>query len=133
MKRTGFWAHLDPQADAIAQTLKAWEKRKDKFFVTPTLVAQEADAQSYDYPAPRFTENPDVDLVSSAMLESWKKESPPIHWGDLSSEEIAEAKASVDGMATFVRLAHQHGIRILSGTDTRPFPGWYRDPVFIVS
>ena len=137
MKRTGFWAHLDPQADAVAQTLRAWEKRKDKFFVTPTLVAQEADAQSYDYPAPRFTENPDVDLVSSAMLESWKKESPPTHWGDLSPEEIVEAKASVAGMATFVGLAHQRGIRILSGTDTPlpwlvPGPSLHRELRFFV-
>ncbi|MGH9333965.1 MAG: amidohydrolase family protein [Vicinamibacteria bacterium] len=121
MKRTAFWAHFQPDGNAVRQTLAGWEKRKDKFFVTPTLVVQEAVAQSYDYPDPRFSENPDVQLLSPGALERWKKSSPPLHWGKLSAEEIAEAKASFEGMVAFIRLAHTRGIRILSGTDT-PVP-----------
>jgi hypothetical protein len=121
MKRTGFWAHVKPNGSTITQTLDGWEKRKDQFYVTPTLVVHEAVAESYHYPDPKFEENPSVKLLSPAMLERWKKASPPTHWGDLNPEEIAEAQASVAGMATFVRLAHARGIRILAGTDT-PVP-----------
>jgi hypothetical protein len=121
MKRTGFWAHVKPDGRNITQTLDGWEKRKDRFYVTPTLVVHEAVAESYDYPDPKFEENPPVKFVSPAMLQRWKKSSPPIHYGDLEPDEIVEAKAAVDGMATFVRLAHARGIRILAGTDT-PVP-----------
>jgi Amidohydrolase family len=120
MRRTGFWAHVTAESLAVRKTLDAWEKRKGRFFVTPTLVVQEASAESYDYPAPRFTlaGDPNLAFVSPAMLEEWKKSSPPTFWGDLTPPEIAEAKASVDGMALFVRLAHRRGIRILAGTDS---------------
>jgi hypothetical protein len=121
MKRTGFWAHVKSDGRTMAQTLDGWKKRKDRFYVTPTLVVQEAVAESYDYPDPKFEENPSVKLLSPAMVERWRKSSPPTHWGDLNPQEIAEAKASVEGMATFVRLAHARGIRILAGTDT-PVP-----------
>ena len=126
MKRTGFWAHVDPKGTAIAQTIDTWEKRKDRFFVTPTLVVHEAVAESYDKTHPRFTEHPDTRLVSPAMLAAWKRRSPPTQWGELSEEEIAEAKASVEGRVSFVRLAHARGIWILSGTDSpvlRLLPG----------
>ena len=121
MRRTGYWAHLKPNGRNITQTLDLWEKRKDKFFVTPTLVVQEAVAESYDYPDPEFENKVDIKLVSPGMLSRFKKASPPKHWGDLKPEEIAEAKQSFEGMATFVGLAHARGIRILSGTDT-PVP-----------
>jgi hypothetical protein len=42
MKRTGFWAHVKPDGRTITQTLDGWEKRKDRFYVTPTLVVHEA-------------------------------------------------------------------------------------------
>lgn len=120
MRRTGFWAHVTEGSVAAGKTLDAWEKRKNRFFVTPTLVVQEASAESYDYPDPRFTEAGDSNLrlVSPAMLEEWQKSSPPTFWGDLTPPEIAEAKASFDGMALFVKLAHRRGIRILAGTDS---------------
>jgi hypothetical protein len=121
MKRTGFWAHVTPTGTALAKTLDAWEERRDRFFVTPTLVVQEAVAESYDYPSPEFLTKQDTTWLSSGMLARWRAASPPRHWGDLDAEEIAEAKASVNGMATFVRLAHERGIRILAGTDS-PVP-----------
>jgi hypothetical protein len=121
MKRTAFWAHIDPNGATLNRTLDAWEKRKDQFFITPTLVVQAAVSESYDYPDPKLTENSDLHLLSPAMLESWKKASPPKHWGDLNPEEIQEAKDSVQGMTTFMKLAHARGIRIVAGTDT-PVP-----------
>jgi predicted amidohydrolase len=121
MKRTAFWAHIDPNGATLNRTLDAWEKRKDQFFITPTLVVQAAVSESYDYPDPKLTENPDLRLLSPALLESWKRASPPKHWGDLNPEEIQEAKDSVQGMATFMKLAHARGIRIIAGTDT-PVP-----------
>ena len=117
MKRTAFWAHARPDARTLNQTLDLWAKRKEKFFVTPTLVVQEAIAESYDYPDARFEKTPGLTLISPALLARFKKGSPPVHWGKLSPAEIAEAKKSTDGMAMFVRLAHQRGIRILAGTD----------------
>ena len=117
MKRTAFWAHARPDARTLNQTLDLWAKRKEKFFVTPTLVVQEAIAESYDYPDARFEKTPGLTLISPALLARFKKGSPPVHWGKLSPAEIAEAKKSTDGMAMFVRLAHQRGVRILAGTD----------------
>lgn len=121
MRRTGFWAHLDPEGFTLARTLDAWEARKDRFFVTPTLVVQEAVAESYDYPHPKLLKKPGIERISPGLLERWKKASPPLQWGDLDPEGVAEAKASFRGMATFVGLAHERGIRILAGTDT-PVP-----------
>ncbi len=120
MKRTAFWAHLDPDGRNLAQTLNLWEERRDRFFVTPTLVTQEVVADMYDYPEPvsTFEEKPGIELVSDRALAEWKELGVPRdRWGDLSSEELSEAKRSVDGMATFTGLAHDRGIRILSGTD----------------
>jgi Amidohydrolase family len=120
MRRTGFWAHVKEDSAAVGKTLDAWEKRRDRFYVTPTLVVQEASAESYDYPDPRFTVagDPALARVSPAMIEEWQKSSPPTFWGDLTPPEIAEAKASFDGMALFVKLAHLRGIQILAGTDS---------------
>lgn len=120
MKRTAFWAHLDPNDRNLMQTLDLWEERADRFFVTPTLVTQEAVADSYDYPEPasRFEEKPGIELISDRALAEWKEIGVPRdRWGDLSAEEISEARESVEGMASFTGLAYDRGIRILGGTD----------------
>lgn len=124
MERTGFWAHLDPEGRNLRQTLDLWEERKDEFFVTPTLVAHEGVVSAYEYPedSARVEAKPGVDFVSEGMLSGWRERSPPSEaWGDLNDEELAEAQATVDGMATFLGLAHQRGVRVLSGTDA-PVP-----------
>lgn len=124
MKRTGFWAHFDPDGRNLSQTLDLWEERKGDFFVTPTLVAQEAVANAYDYPEPasKFEEKRGAEFVSERMLSAWREISPPDEqWGELNPKELAEARQTLDGMASFVGLAHERGIRILSGTDT-PVP-----------
>lgn len=119
MKRTAFWAHFDPNGRNVRQTLDLWEERKDRIYVTPTLVAQKETAGSYDYPDPpsRFEQRPGADFLSERMLASWTG-TDPMRWGRLSTGEVAEAQASFRGMAEFLRLAHERGIRILSGTDT---------------
>jgi len=124
MERTAFWAHLDPDARSLGQTLDLWEERRERFFVTPTLVTQEAVARSYDYPEPRsaFEDRPGMDLVSPRALEEWKQSSPPSdRWGELTPEQLDEARRSVDGMTRFVGLAHERGVRFLSGTDIGVF------------
>ncbi len=123
MKRTGFWAHVEPDGRNLNRTLDLWEGRRDEFYVTPTLVAQEGVANAYGYPdAPEALEGRrGVEFVSRAVLESWRESSPPDRYGVLSPEERREAEASLAGMGTFVRLAHQRGIGLLAGSDT-PVP-----------
>lgn len=118
MRRTGFWTHLDPNGRNLRQTLDAWEARKERFFVTPTLVVQEAVAHNYDYPDHDLMTDPAVALISAGLRKEWEEGSPPTYWGDLTPDEVAEAKASLEGMGAFVGLAHRRGVRILSGTDT---------------
>ena len=121
MKRTGYWAYFDDQAGSLRRTLDAWEQRKDRFFVVPTLVVQEAIAENYDYPKVDHSQHAHMQQISPGMLEYFKVNSPPTYFGNLSDEEIERAKRSVDGMAQFVKMAHRRGIRLLSGTDT-PIP-----------
>jgi hypothetical protein len=113
MRRKGYWAHFDPKGRAVRRTLDAWEKRKDKFFIDPTLVVEEITANRYD---PNLPEDPDLRLVSPGTLKRWKN-TPPTRWGDLNEKEIAEAKASADGMKAFIGMAHSRGVRILTGSD----------------
>ena len=42
MHRTGSWHYYDPKGASATRTIAEWEKRKDKFFVDPTLAVQEA-------------------------------------------------------------------------------------------
>lgn len=124
MERTGFWAHVTRDGRNIQQTLDLWAQHKDRIYVTPTLVAQEAVASSYDYPDPRskFENKPGAEFVSERVLSSWQESSPPSdRWGELNEEELAEARQSLDGMAIFLGMAHERGIQVLSGTDT-PVP-----------
>jgi hypothetical protein len=113
MRRTGAWAHFDSNGVTLKRTLDALEERKDRFFIDPTLVVQWALAHG---DSPAVTEAPEVQRVSPALLDRWKKTAK--QYGDLNAEEYAEAKGSVRGMAAFAALLHARGIRVLTGTDT---------------
>jgi hypothetical protein len=113
MRRTGFWAHFRDETAAARLTLDAWEKRRDRFFITPTLIVQEATAAGYD---PTVGQRTRLDLISPALAERWKAQ-PRDQWGDLDPNEVVEARESMAGMAAFIRLAHARGIRILTGSD----------------
>ena len=116
MRRTGAWAFLKPGGRALERTLAAWEQRKDKFFIDPTLVVQEGLAYA-DSPSKR--DSAQLALVSPAMRQSWPNTMKV--YGDLSPEEYKNARGSVEGMTTFIGLAHKRGVRVLTGTDT-PVP-----------
>jgi hypothetical protein len=116
MRRTGAWAFLEPGGRALERTLAAWEQRKDKFFIDPTLVVQEGLAYA-DSPSRR--DSAQLALVSPAMRQSWPNTIKV--YGDLSPEEYKNARGSVEGMTTFIGLAHKRGVRVLTGTDT-PVP-----------
>jgi cytosine/adenosine deaminase-related metal-dependent hydrolase len=113
MRRTGFWSHFDGETDAARRTLDAWEKRRDRFFITPTLVVQEATAAGYHL---AVADNADLGLVSPSLLKEWK-EQPRSQWGDLTPEEVVEANQSTRGMTAFIGLARRRGIRVLTGSD----------------
>lgn len=113
MRRTGYWALMKPENPVLRATLDAWSQRKDRFFIDPTLVVQEALA-SADEPAKRNAA--EMSLVSRAMAQQWPEATK--RYGELSAEEFALAKGSVSGMIAFVGAAHRRGVRILTGTDT---------------
>lgn len=111
MRRTAFWAHVDPDGEGVRRTLEAW-KRRD-FFIDPTLVVHEALAHA-DREA--VTEAPELSLVSPATLKRWRDTRD--RYGDLSPAEFDRAKRAVEGMTAFVGRAHANGIKVLTGTDT---------------
>ena len=61
MDRTLFWAHVDVKSRPAALTLDAWQARRERFYVTPTLVMQESTARAYQEP---YRRNEDLRLVS---------------------------------------------------------------------
>ena len=112
MHRTGSWHYYDPKGASATRTIAEWEKRKDKFFVDPTLAVQEALAYADD---PARTQGPDLQLVSPALRQSWGRGAA--QYGELKGETAVRAKGSVKGMATFITQVHAKGVRVLSGTD----------------
>jgi Amidohydrolase family len=108
MRRTAFWAYLDPDAAPVRRTLDAWSKRD--FFLDPTLVVQEA------VPLNDYSTDPQYKLLSPATLASW--EANATRYGDLADDELEQVAQSVVGMQAFVGRAHARGIPILTGTDT---------------
>ncbi len=114
--RWGYWAHFDPNAATLRRTLDAWEERKLDFFFQPTLAILEGMAST-----PDPEENEELQrLVSPIWRTAWR-ETPP---DELSHEQIVEAKAAVAGMVAFAGLAHDRGIRIVTGSDAAGGPPW---------
>jgi hypothetical protein len=114
MQRENHWASFDPTSPAAQRTLDAWAKRKDRFFVDPTLAVHEALAYGDDE---KWTQGPDMPLVSPAMRHQWNNGEAK-RYGDMSAEEYGLAKKAAAAQGTFIGLAHARGIRILTGTDT---------------
>jgi hypothetical protein len=112
MIREGFWASFDPKNPTAQKTLAALEARRDRFFLDPTLVTQEALAYGDD---PQMTNGPALQLVSPAVRQDWARGAD--RYGVMNQEEFKLAKGSVKGMAAFVGAAHARGIRLLTGTD----------------
>lgn len=121
--RWGYWAHFEPDCATLQRTLAAWEKRKEVFFFEPTLAVLEGMASTHD---PEVRKNEKLQrLVSPRWRTVWRDTLPGEGWGvKLSQEQIVEAKAAVAGMVAFVGLAHDRGIRIVTGTDTAGGPPW---------
>ena len=68
MHRTGSWHYYDPKGANAVRTIGEWEKRKDKFFVDPTLSVQEAlayqdDPASYSRTGPAAREPGDAAVM----------------------------------------------------------------------
>lgn len=116
MLRENHWASFDPNSNAIQRTLDAWAKRKDRFFLDPTLVPHAALAHADD---PAWTASPDMSLVSPALMKSWQTGAQA--YGEMTKEDLALAKKSALAQGKFVAMAHARGIRIVTGTDT-PIP-----------
>jgi amidohydrolase family protein len=108
MRRTSFWAWLDPDAEPVRRTLDAWSRRE--FFLDPTLIVQEA------IPLNDYGIDPQYQLLSPATLASWVANAT--RYGDLADDELELVARSVVGMQSFVGLAHDRGVPILTGTDT---------------
>lgn len=106
-RRTLFWADLDADGDAVRRTLRAWQNYD--FFFDPTLAEAEA---SWDAVETRYG----LDYVSSATQADWRDNLD--RYGDREPDVMAKAAAKVAGMIRFVGMAHENGIRILTGTDT---------------
>ena len=115
LKRTGYWAYFDPDTSALKRTLEAWEKRRDRFFVDPTFVVRWAGA--YEYECEELL-GEKLELVSTAMLRSWRRSVGSYGGRDLNPEEREGIKASLEKMMAFIGMAHERGIRMLTGTDT---------------
>lgn len=112
MIREGFWASFDAKNPSAQKTLAALEARRDRFFLDPTLVTQEALAYGDD---PQMTSGPSLQLVSPAVRQEWGEGAD--RYGVMDKEQFNLAKGSVKGMAAFVAAAHARGIRLLTGSD----------------
>ena len=106
-RRTLFWADLDRDGEAVNRTLSAWQGYD--FFFDPTLAEAEAN---WDVVETRYG----LDYVSPATQADWRENLD--RYGDREPDVMAKADAKVAGMLRFVGMAHEHGIKILTGTDT---------------
>jgi len=133
MRRKHYWAHFDPNGRAVKRTLDAWEKRKHKFFIDPTLVIEEVTGARYH---PDHPEDPNFSLLSPGTRKRWKN-TPSTKWGVLSKQEIAQNQSVVDGMKIFMGMAYARGVRILTGSDVLmagvvPGPSLHRELELLV-
>ncbi len=105
-RRTLFWAHLDPRGTAVNRTLDGWARRD--VFVDPTLSLVEAGTLREQVP--------NLDRISPAMRASWRRNLN--RYGGQEEDARTLGTRKVDGMVTFVGMAHARDIRILTGTDS---------------
>jgi amidohydrolase family protein len=118
-RREGFWAYFDPNGAAIRRTLDALARRKDRFFIDPTIVVQWAIANTEG--VAQTTLAPYLETLSPAVLRKWRQGSArggETGENKLTAKEYEEAKGAAKAWVVFVGEAHKRGIRILSGTDT---------------
>lgn len=116
LKRIGYWARFSGRDATTRRTLDAWETRRDRFFLNPTLVVHEAlglGAAGLDRLGGR-------EAVSPGLWTEWPAMLPV--FGRVTPDEAAEARQAAEGMGRWVGLAHRRGVRVLTGTDT-PLPG----------
>jgi predicted amidohydrolase len=119
-RREGFWAYFDPKGSAIGRTLDAWARRKDTFFVDPTIVAQWGISHA-DGTAEQMLGPDVIKLVSQSLLQRWKATGSGRRGetdNPLTKAEFDEGKRATEGWVAFVGLAHTRRIRILTGTDS---------------
>jgi len=106
-RRTLFWADLDRDGAAVRDTLRAWQSYD--FFFDPTLAVAETsgnDLETLD----------GIERVSAATLMDWRDNVD--RYGDREPDVLACVDAKIAGMIRFVGMAHEYGIKILTGTDT---------------
>jgi hypothetical protein len=114
MERENHWALVDFQSPTAQKTIGAWAKRKDRFFVDPTLVVHTALAHGDD---PSWTDGPEVRLTSAALQQQWKSDAAK-QYGNLGPDDYALAKKAAVNQGKFIGLVHAKGVRVLTGTDT---------------
>lgn len=114
MERENHWAAVDFQSEPAQKTIAAWAKRKDRFFVDPTLVVHTALAYGDD---PSVTDGLEIRLASPATQRSWKSDAVK-HYGNLSPSDYALAKRAALNQGKFIGMVHAKGVRVLTGTDT---------------
>jgi dienelactone hydrolase len=112
--REGFWAGVDSASPAVARTLAALERRRDRFFLDPTLVVAEAAANNDD---PGTIDRPEVTLVSQRLRQTWLA-NRGTRFGAITAADYERARRAVLPQSRFVARARARGIRILTGTDT---------------
>lgn len=114
MERENHWAFVDFQSPTAQKTIAAWAKRKDRFFVDPTLVVHTALAHGDD---PGWTDGSAVRLASPAVQRQWKSDVVK-QFGTLGPDGYALAKKAAINQGRFIGLVHGKGVRVLTGTDT---------------
>ena len=122
------WANIDLNSAAVQRALNEWEKRKDRFFIDPTLVvASQFVVRSGllgDWPHDTSSR-----IYTAAMRRQWLTGREPGGRPDLpASQQSTAPRALTDSakaaairsqrnQARFVTLAYRRGIRVLTGTD----------------
>jgi len=103
MRRTAHWAFFDPKNDTIRRTLDAWEAKKDRIFLDPTIEVQQKIAF-----ADRLDELDGTGLELLTPDQRALAERQGKHYtAGLTPQQFADARGSVDGMIAFVGLAHE--------------------------
>ncbi|MBE3123827.1 MAG: hypothetical protein IMZ65_03405, partial [Planctomycetes bacterium] len=111
--RDNYWAALDPGSPVLQATLAGWEKRRNRFFFDPTLVAQYNLAHGDVDP---FLSQEEWDLATPLLQQQWSERGRTMP-GSVNVAGWAETKVAFRKQLEFLRLAHARGVRLLTGTD----------------